>query len=182
MNCLALEQDDGIVIVDCGITFPTTDLGVDVYHPRFDYLLARRDRLKGVLITHGHEDHIGALPYLLRAVDVPVYGPGHALELAKGRLAEHGFDLAALDLRVVAAGDRFKVGPFGVEPIRVTHSITEATALALRTGSRSAPSASSPSASPTPSPRPPRSPSAPRRAPSCTRAISSSTPRPPTAS
>ena len=133
MNCLALEQQEGIVLVDCGVTFPSTDLGVDVYHPRFDYLIARAERVLGVVITHGHEDHIGALPYLLGALDVPVYGPPHALELARGRLVERGFDLAELDLVTVHVGNRFEVGPFGFEPIRVTHSIADATALAIRT-------------------------------------------------
>ena len=133
MNCLALEQREGIVVIDCGVTFPTTDLGIDVYHPRFDYLLARADRVLGVVITHGHEDHIGALPYLLAALDVPVYGPAHALELSRGRLAENGFDLAELDLITVQTGKPFELGPFGFEPIRVTHSIADATALAIRT-------------------------------------------------
>jgi ribonuclease J len=133
MNCLALEQQEGIVLVDCGVTFPSTDLGVDVYHPRFDYLIARADRVLGVVVTHGHEDHIGALPYLLGALDVPVYAPPHALELTRQRLAEQGFDLAELDLVTVQVGKPFEVGPFGFEPIRVTHSIADATALAIRT-------------------------------------------------
>ena len=133
MNCLALEQQEGIVLVDCGVTFPSSDLGIDVYHPRFDYLVARSDRVLGVVLTHGHEDHIGALPYLLGALDVPVFGPPHALELARQRLAEHGFDLAELDLVTVQPGVSFEVGPFGFEPIRVTHSIADATALAIRT-------------------------------------------------
>lgn len=133
MNCLALEQGDDIVVVDCGITFPTTDLGIDVYHPRFDYLLEREDRVRGILVTHGHEDHVGALPYLLADLDVPVYGPHHALELARGRLAEHGFDADELDLVRVVPGRPFQVGSFTVEPIRVTHSISDATALAIRT-------------------------------------------------
>jgi len=133
MNCLALEQQEGIVVIDCGITFPTTDLGIDVYHPRFDYLLARRDRVLGVMITHGHEDHIGALPYLLGALDVPVYGPAHALELSRGRLAEHGFEAGQVDLEVVRAGEELEIGPFAIEPVRVTHSIADATALAIQT-------------------------------------------------
>ena len=133
MNCLALEQEEGIVLVDCGVTFPSSDLGIDVYHPRFDYLVARADRVLGVVITHGHEDHIGALPYLLGALDVPVFGPPHALELIRQRLTEHGFDLAEIDLVTVQVGRPFDVGPFGFEPIRVTHSIADATALAIRT-------------------------------------------------
>ncbi len=133
MNCMALEQEEGIVLIDCGVTFPTTDLGIDVHHPRFDYVAARADRVLGVVVTHGHEDHIGALPYLLGALDVPVYGPAHALELTRQRLGEHGFDLAELDLVTVAPGRPFELGPFGFEPIRVTHSIADATALAVRT-------------------------------------------------
>lgn len=133
MNCLALEEEEGIVIVDCGVTFPTTDLGIDVYHPRFDYLLAREGRLLGVVLTHGHEDHVGALPYLLGALDAPVYGPPHALELARLRLAEHGFEPHEMDLVPVKPGAPFEVGPFAIEPIRVTHSIADATALAIRT-------------------------------------------------
>ncbi len=133
MNCLALEQDDGIVLIDCGVTFPSTDLGVDVFHPRFDYLNARSDRVLGVVLTHGHEDHIGALPYLLGALDVPVYGPPHAIELTKIRLAEHGFDAGEIDLIQTRVGRPFDIGSFNIEPIRVTHSIADATALAIRT-------------------------------------------------
>jgi ribonuclease J len=133
MNCLALEQEEGLIVVDCGVTFPTTDLGIDVYHPRFDYLAARDTRLAGIVLTHGHEDHIGALPYLLASLDTPVYGPPHALELARHRLAEHGFGADDLDLVPVRAGETFELGPFAIEPIRVTHSITDATALAIRT-------------------------------------------------
>ena len=133
MNCLALEQDDGVLLVDCGVTFPTTDLGVDVYHPRFDYALAQRDRVRGVILTHGHEDHIGALPYLLRHLDVPVWGPPHALELVRQRLEEHGFDPARIQLVPARVGAEISIGGFGVEPVRVTHSIADATGLAIRT-------------------------------------------------
>jgi ribonuclease J len=133
MNCLALEQDDGIILIDCGVTFPSTDLGVDVFHPRFDYLNARSDRVLGVVITHGHEDHIGGLPYLLSTLDVPVYGPPHAIELVKLRLAEHGFDAGEIDLVHTRVGRSFDIGSFNIEPVRVTHSIADATALAIRT-------------------------------------------------
>jgi ribonuclease J len=133
MNCLALEQDDGILLIDCGVTFPSTDLGVDVFHPRFDYLNARSDRVLGVVLTHGHEDHIGGLPYLLSSLDVPVYGPPHAIELTKIRLAEHGFDAGEIDLIHTKVGRPFDIGSFNIEPIRVTHSIADATALAIRT-------------------------------------------------
>lgn len=133
MNCMAIEQDDGVLLIDCGVTFPTTDNGVDIYHPRFDYVLGRRDRLRGVVLTHGHEDHIGGLPYLLRHVQVPVYGPPHALELVRQRLEEHGFDEEEVQLIPTRLGSELTIGSFGVEPIRVSHSIVDATALALRT-------------------------------------------------
>jgi ribonuclease J len=132
MNCLAFEHKEGIVIVDCGVTFPQNDLGIDLYHPRFDYLLERSDRVLGVVITHGHEDHIGGLPYLLDLLDVPVYGPAHSLELVRQRLDEHRFDLDEIDLIEAFPRRPFQLGPFSIEPIRVTHSITEATALAVR--------------------------------------------------
>lgn len=135
MNCLALEQGDDILLIDCGVTFPTTDLGIDIYHPRFDYVMARSDRLRGVVLTHGHEDHIGALPYLLGALDetIPIWGPPHALELARQRLAEHHWKAEDLILRQTRVGTPFEVGSFVVEPLRVTHSIADATALAIRT-------------------------------------------------
>lgn len=133
MNCMVLEQGDDLLVVDCGVTFPHDDLGVDLLHPRFDHLLERADRVRGVFITHGHEDHIGALPYLLDQLDVPVWGPPHALALVRRRIEEHGFDLAKVALREVRPGDRVPVGSFEVEPIRVTHSIADATALAIRT-------------------------------------------------
>ncbi len=133
MNCLALEQDGEVVLVDCGVTFPSSDLGIDVFHPRFDYLLERRDRIRGVVLTHGHEDHIGGLPYLLDWCDVPVWGPAHALELSRQRLYEHGYEPGELDLRIARPGASHRIGPFDVEPVRVTHSIADATALAIHT-------------------------------------------------
>lgn len=134
MNCFALEWESEILIVDCGTTFPKRDCGVDVIHPDFSWLLARASRVRGVFVTHGHEDHIGALPYLLRDLNVPVWGPSHALRLAEMRLAEHGFPRARLDFKQALAGTRYAVGPFVVEPIRVTHSIVEATALNIEVG------------------------------------------------
>ena len=83
MNCLVLEQDEGSIVIDCGVTFPSSDLGIDVVHPRFDYLLDAPQRLRGIVLTHGHEDHIGALGYLLRRLGwaVPVYGRPLTLRL-----------------------------------------------------------------------------------------------------
>lgn len=133
MNCMVIEDQGRMLIVDCGAAFPEDDLGVDVIHPDFDYVLKNRERLDGVFLTHGHEDHIGALPYLLAELEVPVWGPPHALGMARKRLLEHGFGPNELDFRVATPGQRYTVGPFEVEPVRVAHSIVEASALAIRT-------------------------------------------------
>jgi len=137
MNCFALEQAGGIVIVDCGASFAEDDVGIDVWHPDFSWLLAQRERLHGVFLTHGHEDHLGALPYLLAELELPVWGPPHALELAKRRLLEHQFAPDELDLREAHAGREYQVGPFTIEPVRVAHSIVEASALHMRTAAGS---------------------------------------------
>ncbi len=133
MNCFALEQDDGILVVDCGVSFPSDDLGVDVLHPSFEWLNQNADRISGVFLTHGHEDHIGALPYLLEELEVTVWGPRHAVALAQHRCDEH--ELGPDDVRFenVVPGKSYRVGPFEVEPIRVAHSIVEATALCIKT-------------------------------------------------
>ncbi len=132
MNCMALETPDGILVVDCGITFPRDKYGVDVIHPLFEYLEDRADDLLGVVITHGHEDHIGALPYLLRKIPRPVWAPPYALALIRERLKEFR-DVPELELHATAPRRRFSVGRFEVEPLRVTHSIPDATALAIQT-------------------------------------------------
>ncbi|WP_394824351.1 ribonuclease J [Pendulispora albinea] len=132
MNCLALEQRGQVLLIDCGITFDDRGLGIDVVHPDFSALDAYRDRIAGVFITHGHEDHIGALPYLLRRFDVPVWGPPYALGLVRERLTDHEV-LAHARLIETRARTRYPVGSFEVEPVRVTHSIADATALAIRT-------------------------------------------------
>jgi ribonuclease J len=133
MNCLALEAGGDIVVIDCGVTFPSMDLGIDVLHPRFDYLVANKEKLRGVVITHGHEDHIGAIPYLCDLVRVPIHAPLHSLELIRRRLAEHDYDPAEIELRSVTVRTPFNLGVFGFEALRVTHSIADATALAIRT-------------------------------------------------
>jgi ribonuclease J len=134
MNCLAIEQRGEAILVDCGVTFDDRGLGVDVVHPDFSALEpgAFAGRIAGVVITHGHEDHIGALPYLLRRHDVPVYGPPYALGLVRERLGEHEV-LAHARLVETKPREAFTIGSFRIEPIRITHSIADATALAITT-------------------------------------------------
>lgn len=138
MNCLALELHDesgpgDMVIVDVGVTFPERTHGIDLAHPRFDAIVARQDRLRAILITHGHEDHIGAVGYLLKKLKkpVPVYGPAYALGLIEGRFDE--LDLELPEMHRVQVGRTFEVGHFVVEPYRVNHSIPDCTGLILRT-------------------------------------------------
>jgi ribonuclease J len=133
MNCLALEHAQGILVVDCGVTFPDDDVGIDTYHPDLSFLLERRERVVGVFLTHGHEDHVGALPYLLKDLDVPVWGPPHALAVARHRITERQLTPRLPRMLASTPRTRVTVGPFEIEPIRVTHSITDATALAIRT-------------------------------------------------
>ena len=130
MNALALEQDGEAVLIDCGVTFDDRGIGVDVVHPDFSALESMT--VRGVVITHGHEDHIGALPYFLRRHDVPVWGPPYALGLVRERLAEHEV-LNWAKLQPTTPRSPFEVGPFRVEPVRVTHSIADATALVIGT-------------------------------------------------
>ena len=132
MNCMALEQRGEALLVDCGVTFDDRGRGVDVVHADFSPLDRLGAAIRGVVITHGHEDHIGALPYLLKRHDVPVYGPPYALGLVRERLVEHEV-LAHARLIETAPGRAFELGSFHIEPIRVTHSIADATALAIRT-------------------------------------------------
>ncbi len=133
LNMMLFESGDELVAVDCGLMFPDDDMpGIDYVIPDFSYLLAKRDHLRGVIVTHGHEDHIGALPYLLRELDVPVYGTRMALALATERLREHGL---AEHARLVPVEPRqtFDLGPFRVEPIRVTHSVVDGVGYAIDT-------------------------------------------------
>jgi ribonuclease J len=132
-NMSLLECRGQLLLIDAGIAFPDTDtqIGVDLLLPNFSYLRKRADQLVGIFLTHGHEDHIGALPYLLQEVRAPVYGTALTLGLVRAKLGAHRLD--DVDLRVVHAGDRVPVGCFEVECIQVNHSIPDSLALGIRT-------------------------------------------------
>ena len=133
LNMMLIECGPDILAVDCGLLFPDDEMpGVDFAIPDWAYLRERRDAFRAVVLTHGHEDHIGALSYLLREFPVPVYGTPLTLAIAKHRLAENGV-LEQADLRTYAPGDRIAIGGFTVEPIRVTHSIADGIGLAIET-------------------------------------------------
>lgn len=131
LNCMAFKTAADTVLVDCGLMFPEDYLfGVDVVIPRFDHILEKRDRLKAIVLTHGHEDHIGALPWLLPHVDVPVYGSDFTLALVAAKLTERGIEA---DLRAVADGDRVEIGDFAFNFFPVCHSIIKGHALGIET-------------------------------------------------
>jgi ribonuclease J len=133
LNMMALEAGEDLLAVDCGLMFPDDQMpGIDYVIPDFAYLLAKRGQVRGVLLTHAHEDHIGALPYLLRELDVPVYGPRMALALATERLREHGLAERAR-LHPVEPRRAFELGSFRVEPLRVTHSVVDGLGYAIET-------------------------------------------------
>jgi ribonuclease J len=133
LNMMLIESGEDLLAVDCGLMFPDDEMpGIDYVIPDFSHLLAKREQVRGVILTHAHEDHIGALPYLLRELDVPVYGPRMALALAGERLREHGLQDRA---RLVPVEPRraFDVGGFRVEPIRVTHSVVDGLGYGIET-------------------------------------------------
>ena len=132
-NLYVYECANDMFIVDCGLAFPDTDmLGVDIVIPDFTYLEKNRDKFRGIILTHGHEDHIGSLPYLLKKVNVPIYGTRLTLGLVEGKLREHGI-LNQCSLNVVQPRQHVKMGCMSVEFIRVNHSIPDACALAIHT-------------------------------------------------
>jgi ribonuclease J len=131
-NMMAVEYSGDIMVIDCGLAFPEEEmLGVDLVLPDITYLLENKSRVRGIVLTHGHEDHIGALPYVLRELDVPVYGTKLTLGLVQGKLTEHGMSLRKGKL--VRPGDSIRVGPFQVEFFRVNHSIPDPVGFAIRT-------------------------------------------------
>ena len=132
-NITVIECENDIIVIDCGIGFPDDDmLGVDLVIPDFTYLVNNVDKIKGVFITHGHEDHIGSLPYLLKLMNVPVYGTKLSLGIVENKLMEHKL-MQNARLHTVSAGDKVSAGVFQVEFIRVNHSIADACALAVTT-------------------------------------------------
>jgi ribonuclease J len=132
-NCMAVEHDDRLLLIDCGLMFPDADMhGIDLVLPDFTYLRANADRIEGCVITHGHEDHVGALQYLLRDLSFPIFGSPLALGLARNRIEEAGL-LGRTELVPVRDGERRMIGPFDVELIPVTHSVPHAHAIALHT-------------------------------------------------
>ncbi len=132
-NLTLLEYGNDILIIDCGIGFPDEDMpGVDVVIPDLSYLEANRGRVRGLVLTHGHEDHVGAVPYLLKSLNIPVYGTRLTLKIVEHKLREFRLPWDA-DLRHVEAGDSIKLGCFSVEFIRVNHSIADACCLAITT-------------------------------------------------
>src|SRR5947209_8141848 len=134
MNSMALRYGDDIIVIDAGMMFPDAELlGVDIVTPDFTYLEENRQHVRALLLTHGHEDHIGGVPFLLSVLeDLPIYGTPFTLALVERRLEEHDL-LATTKLNRVKPGQKLEIGPFVVEFIHVTHSIVQAVALAITT-------------------------------------------------
>lgn len=131
-NMTAFEYKDEILILDCGLSFPEDDmLGIDMVIPDITYLLKNKDKIKGIVLTHGHEDHIGSLPYVLKKLNVPVYGTKLTLGLVEIKIKEH--KLNNVHLQRVEPGDKIKLGEFEAEFIRTSHSIPDACAIAIHT-------------------------------------------------
>ena len=129
-NITLYECGDDMILVDCGMAFPDDDLpGIDLVIPDFTYVIKNKEKIRGLFITHGHEDHIGSIPYLLKEIDLPVYGTRLTLGLVEGKLKEHGIKG---DLRVCSPTDRVKAGCFDVEFIHVNHSIPDSVGFAIR--------------------------------------------------
>src|SRR5215216_2716831 len=130
---MVVEQDDRLLLIDCGLMFPDADMhGIDLVLPDFRYLHENAHRIVGCVATPGHEDHVGALSYLLRECTFPVFGSALTLGLARNRIEEAGL-LGRTELIVVKDGERRRIGPFDVEFIPVTHSVPHAHAIALHT-------------------------------------------------
>jgi ribonuclease J len=133
MNCMAMRSGDDIIVIDAGLMFPEAELlGVDIVVPDITYLLENRDHVRAIVLTHGHEDHIGGLPWILSEINVPVYGTEFTLAFVEDKLEEHGL-LEDCDLREIRPGERVTIGVFTIDPIQVTHSLVDCVALAIHT-------------------------------------------------
>ena len=133
MNCLALRWEDDIIVIDAGLMFPETELlGVDIVVPDISYLVENKEHVRAIILTHGHEDHIGGLPWILNEIKVPVYATEFTLAYVEGKLEEHQL-LDETELIEIAPKEKFSIGPFTIEPIRVTHSLVDCVALAIDT-------------------------------------------------
>jgi ribonuclease J len=133
MNCMAVRWGEDIIVIDAGLMFPESELlGVDIVVPDISYLTENRHRIRAIILTHGHEDHIGALPWILSELNVPVWGTEFTLAYVEDKLEEHEL-LNNADLREIRAGERFRVGAFTIHPIQVTHSLVDCVALAIHT-------------------------------------------------
>src|ERR1700726_1045374 len=133
MNCLALRWQDDIIVIDAGLMFPEEELlGVDIVVPDISYLTENRSKVRAIVLTHGHEDHIGGLPWILSEIKVPVYATEFTLAFVEGKLEEHHL-LDETKLVEIVPKQKFTLGPFTIEPIRVTHSLVDCVALAIET-------------------------------------------------
>ncbi|HHW45991.1 MAG TPA: ribonuclease J [Clostridiales bacterium] len=132
-NITLYEYGDDMILVDCGMTFPDEEMpGIDIVIPDFSYVVKNKDKIRGLIVTHGHEDHIGGIPYLLKNINIPIYGTKLTLGLIQAKLKEHKIKNTAA-LNVVKPGDNITLGCFGIEFIHVNHSIPDSVALAIRT-------------------------------------------------
>ena len=133
MNITAFEYEDSIIVVDCGLSFPEDEmLGIDLVIPDITYLKENRDKVKGFVITHGHEDHIGSLPYVLKEINVPIYATKLTIGIIENKLKEHNL-LKQTKRKVIKYGQSINLGCFRIEFIRTNHSIADAAALAIYT-------------------------------------------------
>jgi ribonuclease J len=133
LNMMLIEYGEAAIAIDCGLMFPGADLlGIDLVIPDIGYLLENKHKLKAIVLTHAHEDHMGAIPYVLERLSVPIYGTRLTLGLLSNRIKEHGLEDVA-DVREITAGESWDLGPFKLEGIRVTHSLMDCLALAIQT-------------------------------------------------
>lgn len=131
-NMTAIEYNDEIIIIDCGMTFPEEEmLGIDIVIPDISYLLKNQYKVKGILLSHGHEDHIGSLPYFIKKINAPIYGTKLTLGLVENKFKEHKIKNASLN--TIDSSESIKIGQYEIEFIRTVHSIPDSVAMAIHT-------------------------------------------------